>query len=54
MAKMKFDGLIEAVRYAPNGKIELVRAPGVEPGSTASETATLSIVLRPQSVGQTF
>lgn len=26
MAKMKFDGLIEAVRYAPDGKIELVRA----------------------------
>src|SRR5438105_746429 len=26
----------------------LVRAPGVEPGSTASEAATLSIVLRPQ------
>ena len=25
-----------------------MRAPGVEPGSTASETATLSIVLRPQ------
>ena len=26
MAKIKFDGLIEAVRYAPDGKIELVRA----------------------------
>jgi hypothetical protein len=26
MAKMKFDGLIEAVRYAPDGNIELVRA----------------------------
>ena len=26
MAKAKFDGLIEAVRYAPDGKIELVRA----------------------------
>ena len=26
MAKTKFDGLIEAVRYAPDGKIELVRA----------------------------
>jgi hypothetical protein len=26
MAKVKFDGLIEAVRYAPDGKIELVRA----------------------------
>lgn len=26
MAKMKFDGVIEAVRYAPDGKIELVRA----------------------------
>lgn len=26
MEKMKFDGLIEAVRYAPDGKIELVRA----------------------------
>ncbi|HEY3311450.1 MAG TPA: hypothetical protein VGK00_07405 [Anaerolineales bacterium] len=26
MAKIKFDGLIEAVRYAPDGKIDLVRA----------------------------
>ena len=26
MAKMKFDGVIEAVRYAPDGKIDLVRA----------------------------
>jgi len=26
MAKLKFDGLIEAVRYAPDGKIILVRA----------------------------
>lgn len=26
MANKKFDGLIEAVRYAPDGKIELVRA----------------------------
>lgn len=26
MAKAKFDGLIEAVRYATDGKIELVRA----------------------------
>lgn len=26
MAKQKFDGLIEAVRYAPDGKIVLVRA----------------------------
>ncbi len=26
MAKAKFDGLIEAVRYAPDGNIELVRA----------------------------
>lgn len=26
MANVKFDGLIEAVRYAPDGKIELVRA----------------------------
>ena len=26
MANMKFDGLIEAVRYEPDGKIELVRA----------------------------
>jgi len=26
MKKIKFDGLIEAVRYAPSGKIELVRA----------------------------
>jgi len=26
MAKIKFDGMIEAVRYAPDGKIELVRA----------------------------
>lgn len=26
MAKPKFDGLIEAVRYSPDGKIELVRA----------------------------
>jgi hypothetical protein len=26
MAKLKFDGMIEAVRYAPDGKIELVRA----------------------------
>ena len=26
MAKIKFDGTIEAVRYAPDGKIDLVRA----------------------------
>jgi hypothetical protein len=26
MAKIKFDGLIETVRYAPDGKIDLVRA----------------------------
>jgi hypothetical protein len=26
MAKIKFDGLIEAVRYASDGKIDLVRA----------------------------
>jgi hypothetical protein len=26
MAKVKFDGMIEAVRYAPDGKIDLVRA----------------------------
>ena len=26
MAKIKFDGMIEAVRYAPDGKIDLVRA----------------------------
>jgi hypothetical protein len=26
MAKLKFDGLIDAVRYAPDGQIELVRA----------------------------
>jgi hypothetical protein len=26
MAKLKFDGMIEAVRYAPDGKIEIVRA----------------------------
>ncbi len=26
MAKLKFDGVIEAVRYAPDGRIELVRA----------------------------
>jgi len=26
MARQKFDGVIEAVRYAPDGKIELVRA----------------------------
>ena len=26
MANPKFDGMIEAVRYAPDGKIELVRA----------------------------
>ena len=26
MANAKFDGLIEAVRYAPDGKIEMVRA----------------------------
>ncbi len=26
MAKIKFDGLIEAVRYAPDGHIDLVRA----------------------------
>ena len=26
MANLKFDGLIEAVRYAPDGKIEVVRA----------------------------
>ena len=26
MAKPNFDGLIEAVRYAPDGKIDLVRA----------------------------
>ena len=26
MAKIKFDGMIEAVRYTPEGKIDLVRA----------------------------
>jgi hypothetical protein len=26
MAKIKFDGLIEAVRYAPDGNIDVVRA----------------------------
>ena len=26
MAKIKFDGMIETVRYAPDGKIDLVRA----------------------------
>ena len=26
MASVKYDGIIEAVRYAPDGKIEMVRA----------------------------
>jgi len=41
MAKLKFDGLIEAVRYAPDGKIELVRA-YERRGSTYSDSILIN------------
>lgn len=41
MAKIKFDGLIEAVRYAPDGKIELVRA-YERRGSTFSDSILIN------------
>jgi hypothetical protein len=41
MATKKFDGVIEAVRYAPNGKIELVRA-YERRGATFSDHVLLS------------